>query len=99
MFKSLEKIRKRIEEEREREFEEIKNNLRDLKSLYNLINDEEENENDKQLYNCLIYEFDNIIRYPPESNPPINYFDNPYSRQKGLNSIFNRFVTDNKSLN
>lgn len=90
MFKSLEKIRKRIEDEREREVEEIKKNLRDLKSIYKLFNDEEEND-DKQLYSCLIYEFDNIIRYPPESNPPIDYFDSPYSTQKGLNNILNRF--------
>ena len=97
LFKSLEKIRKRIEEDKEKEFEEFKKNVRDLKSLLNFIHDKEEN--DDYLSNCIIYEFDNIMRYPPESNPPIDYFDDPYSLQKGLNSTFNKFSVGTKNIN
>ena len=82
-----------MEKERARELKELTYNIRELKSLFNLLNNEKEND-DEHLYNFIINEYDNIVRYPPQSNPPINYFDDPYSIQKGLNNIFNRFVID-----
>lgn len=91
----FDKIIKKNNKGKERELEALAyEHVRELKSLLDFLNDEEEN-TDEQLYNYIIHEYDNIVRYPPKSSPPILNFDNPYSIQKGLNTISDRFEINN----
>jgi hypothetical protein len=52
-----------------------------------LIIFDEENEELKDEF--ILIEYNDINKYPPDSNPPITNFNNPYSFQKGLDKIIN----------